>query len=709
MFRKNNNLQFALFWALLLALSATSVSAQSTAENLDQLIQRFQLEQDQTTQLFNRLLAQRQQSLQVYEKEGVLIRPIFFTSEGIALYYSTQSTAAEATRVVSIPRHAQLSSPPQGRESQVGIWDAGAVLDSHQEISGRVFQWDQSTDLDNHTTQVASVLLAQGLRSEAQGMLPQGQGRVYDWNADKLEVAEAAAEGLRISNHSYGIKSENVPDWYFGCYIAASRDWDAVMYAAKNYLLVNAAGNSRGLAHNAEPLYGTPQEGFDELLGFSVSKNSLTVGSARLEWEGNYSVEGSLNSYSTIGPTDDGRIKPDLISDGTLLEAASANGNQAYGTASGTSMAAPAVSGGLLLLQEYAQELDQGTLSAASLKGLALHTATEINGEGPDYQMGWGAFNALNGIHFLQQLNYSSALLEENLERGGEHRMTLEATGDQPLRVSISWTDPPGEAQRLVANNPVAALIHDLDIRLYQNGQEFQPWVLNRLAAESPAFQGDNRVDPYEQIEVFDPQGSFELVVRHKGELLEEVQTYSLLISGARFSDCRPQQPRNVEVLSLDSQQLTLAWSSAGTDQYRIAYRQLGEQWQYEEVQGNQHRFDNLSFGGFYEFEVYALCGLGYGSNPSEPLVIHYQEDSLAPLSNGTTGPRIFPNPAGAFLMTSVSMADKNYQIVNSAGTVVMKGKNEGSINTSLLSSGLYFLQVETEGDDWAALKFYKE
>ena len=198
-------------------------------------------------------------------------------------------------------------------------------------------------------------------------------------------------------------------------------------------------------------------------------------------------------------------------------------------------------------------------------------------------------------------------------------------------------------------------------------------------------------------------------MVRHKGELLEEVQTYSLLISGARFSDCRPQQPRNVEVLSLDSQQLTLAWSSAGTDQYRIAYRQLGEQWQYEEVQGNQHRFDNLSFGGFYEFQVYALCGLGYGSNPSEPLVIHYQEDSLAPLFNGTTGPRIFPNPAGAFLMTSVSMADKNYQIVNSAGTVVMKGKNEGSINTSLLSSGLYFLQVETEGDDWAALKFYKE
>ena len=709
MFLKNNNRQSGVFWVLLLALSATSVSAQSTAENLDQLIQRFQLEQDQTTQLFNRLLAQKQQSLQVYEKDGVLIKPISFTPEGIALYYTTQSTAAEATRVVSIPRQAQLSNPPQGRESQVGIWDAGAVLDSHQEISGRVFQWDQSTDLDNHTTQVASVLLAQGLRSEAQGMLPQGQGRVYDWNADKLEVAEAAADGLRISNHSYGIKSENVPDWYFGCYIAASRDWDALMYAAKYYLLVNAAGNSRGLAHNADPLYGSPQEGFDELLGFSVSKNSLTVGSARLEWEGNYAVEANLNSYSSIGPTDDGRIKPDLISDGTLLEAASANGNQAYGTASGTSMAAPAVSGGLLLLQEYAQELNQGTLSAAALKGLALHSATEINGEGPDYQMGWGAFNALNGIHFLQQLNYSSALLEEKLERGGEHRMTLEAMGDQPLRVSISWTDVPGEAQRLDANNPVAALVHDLDIRLYQNGQEFQPWVLNRLSAESPAVPGDNRVDPYEQIEVFDPQGSFELVVRHKGELLEEGQAYSLLISGARFSDCRPQQPQNVEVVSLDSQQLTLAWSLAGTNQYRIAYRQLGETWQYVEVDGNQHRFDNLSFGGFYEFEVYAVCGLGFGSNPSAPLVIHYQEDSLAPLSNGITDPRIFPNPAGAFLMTSVSMTDKNYQIVNSAGTVVMKGKNEGAINTSLLSSGLYFLQVETEGDDWAALKFYKE
>ena len=697
-------------WALLALFGLQAVPAilaQQKPEQLGALIQRFRTEDVQLKQL----LAQKQYSLLAYEKDGTLVKPSAISEEGIPLYYESFSlTVADVTRSASILPDAQLSTPLNGRGTEVGIWDAGAVRDNHQEFTGRLFQWDQAAEVNAHTTEVSSVLLAQGIKSEAKGMLPEGQGRVFDWHSDRLEVAEAAETGLRISNHSYGIKSENVPDWYFGCYITASRDWDALMYAAPHYLLVNAAGNSRGLGHNAEPLFGSPYEGYDELLGFSVSKNSLTVGSANLDWSDNETVSATPNTYSSIGPTDDGRIKPDLVSDGTLLETATAANPQAYTLVSGTSMAAPAVSGGLLQLQEYRLRLGQPALSAASLKGLALHTATEIGAPGPEVETGWGAFNALSAIHFLQQQEFASRLEEGLLRDGEELRYTIEAGANQTLKISLSWTDPAGEARRLNANDPSPVLVNDLDIRLYKEGQEYHPWALRLSDPAGNAQKADNRVDPYEQIELIAAQGTYELVISHKGVLTGQQQAYSLLISGAQFSDCALEKPQAVQLSGLDSEQLSLSWADSGADRYRIGYRQLGEDWQYVDSEENTYRFENLNLGGFYEFQVYGSCGLAYQSPPSEALVIHYQEgDNLSPLSADQSLPKVFPNPAGAFMLTSASMNGKNYQIIDASGTVIDQGKTEGPINTARLSSGLYFLQIQTEGTDWTALKFFKD
>jgi hypothetical protein len=707
MFCQNNTYRKRALFMLLGLLACTPIIAQQAPEQLSSLINRFRSEEAE----LNQLLAQKQYSLLVYEKDGTLVKPVQISAEGLPLYYEAQSlTVAEVTRSVSIQREAQMNTPLTGKGAEVGIWDAGAVRDNHQELTGRVFQWDQALEVNAHATEVSSVLLAQGIKSEVRGMLPEGQGRVYDWHSDRLEVAEAAEAGLRLSNHSYGIKSENVPDWYFGCYITASRDWDALMYAAPHYLLVNAAGNSRGLGHNSEPLFGSSQEGFDELLGFSVSKNSLTVGSANLNWSDNTAVSAIPNSYSSIGPTDDGRIKPDLVSDGTLLETATSANPQAYTLVSGTSMAAPAVSGGLLQLQEYSLSLGNPALSAASLKGLALHTATEIGAAGPEIETGWGAFNALTAIHFLQQQNYSSRLEEGVLNQGDELRYTIEAREIGPLKISLSWTDPPGEAKRLNANEPTPVLVNDLDIRLYKEGQQYDPWVIRLSDPGANAHTGDNRVDPYEQIVVIGAQGNYELVIKHKGELKDQQQVYSLLISGARFSDCELEQPQAVQLTSLDSEHLSLSWASSGASRYRVGYRQLGEDWQYVVSEENTYRFEQLNLGGFYEFEVYGTCGLAFQSRPSEPLVVHYQEgEQLSPLSADPAIPKVFPNPAGAFMLTSASMNGKNYQIIDASGTVIDQGRTEGSINTAPLSSGLYFLQIQTEGTDWTALKFYKD
>ena len=102
-----------------------------------------------------------------------------------------------------------------------------------------------------------------------------------------------------------------------------------------------------------------------------------------------------MSAYSSWGPTDDGRIKPDIVGIGENILSASSNSDDAYVTLTGTSVSAPNVAGSLLLLQEYYARKNYGFMMRSStLKGLALHTANEAGTtQGPDYQFGWGLLN----------------------------------------------------------------------------------------------------------------------------------------------------------------------------------------------------------------------------------------------------------------------------------------------------------------------------
>ncbi|MEZ4968282.1 MAG: hypothetical protein R2814_01210 [Flavobacteriaceae bacterium] len=114
----------------------------------------------------------------------------------------------------------------------VGVWDAGAVLTNHKEFGNRVSTLDQSEIVDSHATRVTGILVAEGLDKRSKGVAYKAKAVSNDWRRDKIEVAEMAANGLLLSNHSYGIMSDRVPDWYFGSYIQVSRDWDKIMYNA---------------------------------------------------------------------------------------------------------------------------------------------------------------------------------------------------------------------------------------------------------------------------------------------------------------------------------------------------------------------------------------------------------------------------------------------------------------------------------------------
>jgi len=81
-------------------------------------------------------------------------------------------------------------------------------------------------------------------------------------------------------------------------------------------------------------------------------------------------------------------------------------------------MATPGVTGVLLLLQQYNEQLYGSYLKGATLKGLALHTAYDAGQAGPDYKMGWGVLNPKKAAEVLINKDYATHMSEERLEEG---------------------------------------------------------------------------------------------------------------------------------------------------------------------------------------------------------------------------------------------------------------------------------------------------
>jgi subtilisin family serine protease len=112
----------------------------------------------------------------------------------------------------------------------------------------------------------------------------------------------------------------------------------------------------------------------------------LTVGAVNpLPFGPANSQDIAIVSFSSWGPTNDGRVKPDIVADGVDVLSCGSSGPASYITLSGTSMAAPNVTGSLYLLQEYYAQKNGGNfMRAATLKGLACHTAFDAGNTEPD-------------------------------------------------------------------------------------------------------------------------------------------------------------------------------------------------------------------------------------------------------------------------------------------------------------------------------------
>jgi hypothetical protein len=291
--------------------------------------------------------------------------------------------------------------------------------------------------------------------------------------------------------------------------------------------------------HNDSHLPDGGNDGYDCISYMGVSKNILTVGAVAEVL--NYTGPGDvvMASFSGWGPTDDGRIKPDIVAKGLNLYSSIATGTGDYDNYSGTSMATPNTAGTLVLLQQHYQNTHGGSpMRSATLKALIINTADECgNDPGPDYQFGWGLLNAEKAAQLISEDLEKNLIEELTLSNNNTYTRVVSVSGNppDPLRVTIVWTDPPGLPATAQLDPTDIMLVNDLNLTITRDSDTWYPWKLNLADPAAPATNtGANNVDNVEDIDIENlVAGDYTITVNHSGPLTNGSQNFSLIISGS--------------------------------------------------------------------------------------------------------------------------------------------------------------------------------
>ncbi len=507
---------------------------------------------------------------------------------GQPLYYATRNVSAG----ISTGAHVLQAQPfgLTGSNLVLGVWDGGAARTTHDEFAGGRLSNMNNVASIHHATHVAGTMIAAGVNASAKGMAPAAQVDSYDWFDDLIEMLGRGASEpneagkLYISNHSYGF----IRGWYwngsyfewfgsgsgpnafegnFGRYNMYARDIDALVASRPYYSIFWSAGNDRAdnpstggnvaLSPGDAPVPYDPAQhppgdgvyrgGYDLIGDHALGKNVITIGAVTAAVSGGErSVSSStMSSFSAWGPTDDGRIKPDLVAHGTFLYSSGNNGDSHYYTSSGTSMSSPNAAGTAALVKEQFKQLFPGqALRASTMRGLLIHTADDMGNPGPDYRYGWGLVNGIAAAELLADhaATEGSVRLAEHTISAGSRPITIEGVwdGESPIRVTLAWTDPAGTATS-TTDNRTSRLVNNLDVKVMgPDGAEYLPFVMpfvgtwTEASMSQPATTGTNNTDNVEQVRVNAPTeaGSYTIVIDYQGSLQNDQQQFSLLSSG---------------------------------------------------------------------------------------------------------------------------------------------------------------------------------
>ncbi|MBN2460916.1 MAG: S8 family serine peptidase, partial [Candidatus Cloacimonetes bacterium] len=486
-----------------------------------------------------------------------------FLRDGFPVYYVTgNGVSAETISTNQVRPGGTTGLNLDGTGMVLYEWDAGKVLLSHQELTGRITIGDpaSNTDLHDHSTHVAGTLIAAGIDMSAVGMAYNGTLIDYDWDDDNSEMSAAGAGGALISNHSYSFITgwyynyrndglwcwfgdttvSETEDYYFGFYDSEAQAWDNIAYNAPYLLICKSAGNDRtdcgpepGGQHwvwdpdldNWVYSWQTrdPDGDYDCIGTRGSAKNLLTVGAVN-DIQGGYEEVADVvaTSFTSWGPPDDGRIKPDVVANGQHLWSPISTGNTDYAFKSGTSMSTPSVAGSAALLQEHYSERYRDYMLSSTLKGLIINTADEAGpNPGPDYMFGWGLMNTRTAADAITDKDEYSLIIEEELANGESYEISVTPNIAETLTATLCWTDIPGTPVTPQVDPLDPMLVNDLDMRITRPGFTAYPWKLNPSNPTAAASNNsDNPVDNVEKIEISNPEPEIHTItITHKGTL----------------------------------------------------------------------------------------------------------------------------------------------------------------------------------------------
>ena len=287
-------------------------------------------------------------------------------------------------------------------------------------------------------------------------------------------------DGARISNNSWG-SYNNTYTTDCQIYDSLVRDAQSTVQGNQEMTIVFSSGNKGPGGHLTSP---------------GNAKNVIMVGASenlrpgidgcQIDSSGADDVT-SLISFSSGGPTADGRTRPDIVAPGTHIQGARSQsrsynaggvcgpgnyplGQSLYTWSSGTSHAAPAVSGGAAIVRQLFQQSVGHPPSPAMVKAYLTNSASYMSGfmagdSLPGPNQGWGLMSlgrALDGVPRI--------LVDQDhvLANSGQSFTVQGRVADpsKPLRVTLAWTDAPG--------NPLAsAVVNDLDLQVDVGGKTY--------------------------------------------------------------------------------------------------------------------------------------------------------------------------------------------------------------------------------------------